>query len=168
MEKWKPIKGYEGIYEVSNLGRVKSLSRKSSRGYRLKEKIILGGTNSSGYTVIVLRKNNTPKSFRLNIIVAVAFLNHNQNKSNLVVDHKNRIRTDNRLDNLRLITNRENTNKKHIISSSKYVGVSKNGNGFISRIIFNKKSIYLGYFKNEIDAHNAYQIKLNEINSKAD
>ncbi len=84
---------------------------------------------------------------------------------NLVVNHKNFIRTDNRLENLEIVTARENTNRKHLKSSSIYTGVcwDKNRKKWFSSIKFLGKDIFLGRFDCELEAKNAYDKKLIEL-----
>ena len=90
-EIWREIKGYEGLYQVSNLGRVKSLEREivysDGRVYKYKSLIIKPSFNKrTGYYSTCLRKNGKPKTFRLNRVVAQAFL---PNPNNLPsVNHK--------------------------------------------------------------------------------
>ena len=158
MEIWKNVLGYEGIYEVSSLGRVKSLKFG-------KERILKPCIDSTGYLCFNLCKKGSRKSIKVHQFVAMAFLNHKPNKYKLVVNHKNFNKTDNRVDNLELITQRQNTNLKHLKSSSQYVGVywSRKTNKWIAQIQVNRKSKYLGAFKNEIDASNAYQNELINI-----
>ena len=65
-EIWKPIEGFEGLYEISNYGRVKSLERKTyhNKGYRqVNERILKGGLNADGYRMVILRKNNKVHDF---------------------------------------------------------------------------------------------------------
>ena len=94
IEEWKPIEGYEGLYEVSNMGRVKSLGNDKSR----KEKILSQYESKSGYLKVTLCKDNKLKPFRVHRLVAKAFI---ENPNNLpTVNHINEIKTDNRLDNL--------------------------------------------------------------------
>jgi hypothetical protein len=83
----------------------------------------------------------------------------------LVVNHKDFNKLNNNLDNLEIITQRQNTNKKHLKSSSQYIGVfwNKQNKKWKSQIRINKKIKYLGYFVNEIDAHNAYQNALTTL-----
>lgn len=100
-EIWKDIKDYEGLYQVSNLGRVKSLERYVScrNGVRIVCERLLKLHTTFGYYLAILSKNCMTKSFRVNRLVAEAF---NPNPNNLPeVDHINRIRTDNRIENLR-------------------------------------------------------------------
>ena len=101
-EIWKDIKGYEGYYQISNMGRVKSLERtvRSGRGcYRtVSEKILKAGDNGHGYLYVILRKDGKDKTCRINRLVAQAFL---ENPDNLPeVNHKNEDKTDNRVENL--------------------------------------------------------------------
>ena len=79
-EIWKDITGYEGIYKVSNLGRVKSLERKvcNSRGYyTIKEKILKPGKDKDGYLRIYLYKDGIDKNMKIHRLVAQAFVKNN-------------------------------------------------------------------------------------------
>lgn len=107
-EIWKPVVGFEGLYEVSNLGRVKSLSRKSKRGNHfitISEKILKFGS-SMGYPFVNLRKGGKVTSIKVHRLVAEAFIPNPENKRE--IDHINTIRTDNRVCNLRWATRSEN------------------------------------------------------------
>lgn len=158
MEIWKAIKGYEGIYEISNLGRVKSFKLGI-------EKLLKPTIGKNGYYTISLCENGIKKTKYIHQLVAIAFLNHIPCGHKLVVDHKNQVRYDCRLENLQIITQRENTDKKHLPSTSKYVGVSwiNNRKKWQSYITINGKVKHLGLFNSEIEAHNAYQSKLNSL-----
>ena len=144
-EIFKDVKGFEGHYQISNLGRVKSLARKGN----LKEKILKGSTIASGYLTVLLYKDGKTKGKYVHQLVAEAFLNHIPNgktSTSTVVNHINFNRADNRLENLELTTMRENTNRKHLKSSSDAVGVSwsKHANKWQSGITINGKVVYLG------------------------
>ena len=95
----------------------------------------------------------------------MAFLNHTPNGNKLVVDHINDDKTDNRLDNLQVVTQRINTCKTQDRYTSNYKGVSlyKRTNKWISKININGKLIHLGYFNCELSAALAYQNKIKEI-----
>lgn len=97
MEKWKAVKGYEGLYEVSNYGRVKSVAHVSC-GRHFKEKILKGGKFSNGYLFACLRKDGSNKNHLVHRLVAVAFLDNPENLPE--VNHKDGNRTNNRLENL--------------------------------------------------------------------
>lgn len=169
MEEWKDVKGYEGFYQVSNKGRVKALSRKvkyKNSFKTLKEKNRKLTVDSRGYLTVNLCREGVAKTAKVHKLVAIAFLNHTPCGYDLVVDHIDFNKTNNNVYNLRLVTARENANMKHLPSSSKYVGVClvKNKNKkWFAYITKGKKRINIGYFKNEYDAHLAYQEKLREI-----
>ena len=107
-EIWKDIKGFEGIYQVSNLGRVKSLERIDALGHRLKEKILKPHPNGNGYYNVGLCKNSVRKFYQVHRLVYEAF--NGQIPEGLQVNHINEIKTDNRLENLNLMTPKENCN----------------------------------------------------------
>jgi hypothetical protein len=108
-EIWKDIKGYEGKYQVSSIGRVKSLQRIStfnnSKG--LKKEIIIKTWNDEGYIRVKLSNNSVEKTYRVHRLVANEFLENPFNKSQ--VNHKNGIKTDNSVENLEWVTNSENS-----------------------------------------------------------
>ena len=103
-EIWKPIKGYEGLYEISNLGRVKSLNYNRTG----KEEILKNAECSNGYLTVGLTKNGKQKLFKIHRLVAEAFIPNPENKP--CIDHINTIKNDNRVENLRWVTNEENNN----------------------------------------------------------
>lgn len=168
-EIFKDIPNYEGLYQVSNLGNVKSLERQCNHwcgGLRfLKERILKKRIDANGYIQVYLSKNGIMKPFKVHQLVAIEFLNHIPCGYELVVNHKNFNKLDNRVENLEIITTRENTNKKHLKSSSKYIGVcwDKQRKKWIASITINGKLKYLGRFINEYDANLAYQNKLKTL-----
>lgn len=103
-EIWKDIPNYEGLYQASNLGRVKSLERP----YRRKEKILKLSISHRGYYIVALSKNSIVKTYRVHRLVWEAF--NGQIPENMQVNHINEIKTDNRLSNLNLMTCKENLN----------------------------------------------------------
>jgi hypothetical protein len=151
MEIWKTIKGFED-YQISNIGNIKSL--KFGRELLLKQ-----NKNTKGYLCVGLQKNNIRFSKRIHQLVAENFLNHKPCGMIKVVDHINNIKTDNSVNNLRIISNRENSSKRLKKYSSIYTGVywHKKAKKWCSIIQINKKNIYLGLFITEIDAYNKYQ-----------
>ncbi len=98
-------------------------------------------------------------------LVAIAFLNHVPNGYEIVVNHKDFNILNNKLSNLELVSQRENANRKHLKSTSKYTGVYwyKRDKKWKSRIQINGKNKNLGTFENEHDAHLAYQKELDKI-----
>lgn len=108
MEYWKDIKGYEGIYQVSNHGRVRSLNRTDSIGRIISGRILSYSLSGSGYRQLALSKNDKVRYFQIHRLVAEAFI---PNPNNLpCVNHKNENKTDNRVENLEWCDKRYNLN----------------------------------------------------------
>lgn len=103
-EIWKDIEGYKGLYLVSNLGNVKSCKRE-------KTKVLSPASDGRGYLCVCLSNYKNPKTLKIHQLVAIAFLGHKRNGHKLVVDHINGVRHDNRLENLQIITHKENIRK---------------------------------------------------------
>lgn len=166
-EIWKDIPNYEGYYQVSNIGRVKSLERKvKGKGERLiSEKILKPYYTGGGYDAVALMKNGIKKTSQIHKLVAIAFLGHKPCGHNQVVDHIDNNKLNNRLDNLQLTTQRHNLSKDRKGGTSKYTGVSwdRNANKWVAKIRLNGKNNHLGLFENEIEASKAYQDRLKII-----
>lgn len=167
-EIWKQIKNYEGFYEVSNLGRIKSVSRtilRKGKWINISERILLQTKDSRGYSKVRLSINSVKTTKRIHVLVAIAFLSHMPDGFKIIVDHKNNIKSDNFLDNLQLITTRQNQSKDKKKGSSKYTGVcfKKNKNTWQAAIRINGKIKHLGYSKSEEEASLLYQNALKQI-----
>lgn len=157
IEVFKDVPNYEGIYQVSNLGNVKSL--------KWKKEIIMKQGISSRYLAVNLRKENISKYVKVHVLVAMAFLDFKPNgKQNFVIDHKNGIKADNRLENLQIISQRENVQKYHK-SRKGQIGADwhEQTKKWRSRIYINKRIVHLGLFEEEKDALKAYEIANKEI-----
>jgi hypothetical protein len=154
MEIWKDVVGYEGLYQVSNLGNIKS--NKCGR-----EKILKQSKNSAGYFSITLYKDKKRDTKFTHILVAMAFLNHTPNRYKIVVDHVDNDRTNNNLLNIRLVTQAENTKNKigktkgHYTSMHSNVFFNKINKRWVSTFVENKTTHYVGTFKTEHEAVNA-------------
>ena len=116
-EIWVDIKGYEGLYQVSNQGRVKRLYKNG------KIRILKPSLDNNGYLYVTLSKNNKPKIFKLHRLIAINFIPNPENKP--CIDHINTIRTDNRVENLRWVTKKENSN-----NPLSKINISKSHTGF--------------------------------------
>jgi len=159
-EIWKDVVGYEGRYFISNTGRLKSIIKN-------KETLIKGSLDSKGYLRYSLswKLKNKCNGYRAHQLVAIVFLGHKLCGMNLIIDHINDIKTDNRVENLQIVTNRFNTFKTQGKYSSQYKGVywNKNSKKWCSSIRINGKPKHLGFFINEHQAHLAYQNALKNI-----
>ena len=100
-DQWKDVKGYEGLYQVSNEGRIKSLKWG-------KEKILKCYKNDFGYMKTVLCKDGKTTTFQVHRLGAEAWIPNLENKP--CIDHINCVRHDNRVENLRWVTQEENVN----------------------------------------------------------
>lgn len=160
-EIWKDVSNYEGLYQISNLGNVKSL-------HFIKERILKFKISEDGYRMVGLSKNGIVKTIMVHKLVAMEFLNHIPKGNILVINHKNFIRQDNELSNLEIITNRKNTDRKHLKHSSIYTGVcwDKSKNKWFSKIYINGKYKNFGYFKDELEASLAYENELINLTQK--
>lgn len=168
-EKWLPVLNYEGVYEVSNNGNVRSLPRKykSKNGVirRVKGSILTPLKRKDNYIEVKLSYNGVGKSRVVHQLVAEAFLGHRPDGTNkLVVNHINFNRSDNRLKNLEVITNRKNSDKAHLPSKVKSVGVSLTKNsGFKASIRIDGDSVNLGVYNTEYKASAAYTKAVNNL-----
>lgn len=153
-EIFKDIVGYEGLYQISNLGRVISFRRTGKRP----NKEIKGGENKSGYRYVILAKDKVNKIYLVHRLLAIAFIPNPNNYP--IINHKDYDVKNNSLDNLEWCTYRHNSqhgfaNKK---TTSKYIGVSYNNktNKWHTAIHKDGKAIYLGQYNNEKIASEVY------------
>ena len=164
-EIWKEVKDYEGMYQDSDLGNVRSLNRVTNNNKRLKGRLLKLVPNTNGYLTVNFCLNGKPKTKKIHQLVAETFLNHTPCGHKAVVDHIDNDKTNNKLENLQVITNRANTSKDRVGGVSKYVGVSFHSrqNKYIAHCYHNGKHVHLGYFTDEIEASEAYNNYLKTI-----
>jgi len=148
MEEWKDIPGYEGYYKVSNLGRVKSLDRIiiTKKGYNLPKKGSLMKPlfdKKNGYMRIRLSKGDC-RMFGVHQLVAMAFLNHIPNGHSSHIDHIDCDKTNNILENIRIVTQRFNTSKERKgIVGVRGVFYRKDNDSYYSRISIKNQNFFL-------------------------
>lgn len=118
-EIWKDIEGYEGFYQVSNMGRIKSLERdivSFHRNGRIMQKsvrhkdetIMIGGLKNTGYKEVILSKNGKKKYYLIHRLVAQEFLENPNNLS--TVNHKDENKQNNCVENLEWLSQKDNNN----------------------------------------------------------
>jgi len=156
-EIWKEIEGYDGDYQISNHGRVKSFKQ------NINGKILKLNSSNTYFEIILSNR----KCFKIHLLVWDHFGDKIRDGRKLQVDHIDENKTNNRIDNLQLLTNRQNTSKGKLKynNSSQYTGVSwsnvcKKWQGLIQ---INGKLKYLGLFESEYEAHLAYKKALKNI-----
>ena len=116
-----------------------------------------------------MNKLGKRETFSVHRLVAICFLNHaGFSDAKLVVDHINNIKTDNRVENLQIITNRENTSKNKTSGTSKYIGVSwySRDSKWQASIRINNKLQSLGRYNCELEASEAYNKALIKLTNK--
>lgn len=157
VEKWADIKGYEGSYQVSNLGGVRSLNKitKTKKGERFYKGKLLKPfiDKKTKYTIYGLSLNGEVTNMRAHVLVAIGFLNHVPSKFNKVVDHIDGNPMNNSLFNLQIISHRENISKSKS-NNLEYTGICYHirHEKYICNIMVNKKMIHLGYFNDKEQA----------------
>lgn len=155
-EKWKDMKDWEGQYQISDFGRVKSLKRTVKRNqscgtYSVKGKILRTHIINT-YPMFSIKGT----MYMVHLVVWDHFSTEKRNGYELMVDHINEDKADCRFINLQLLTQRNNTIKSFIYGGKIYTGVFKKRNKYGSKIMVKGKVTYLGVFNNEQLAHNAY------------
>lgn len=140
------IEGYEHLYEVSNLGNVRS----KRWGKHLKL------TEHQNYIGVTLCNDTKRTTIQVHRLVAGAFLNGYSEKGKKVIHHINHDGTDNRLENLKLVSHRTNCSLRKK-DNGLPTGVEKRRNTYKAGIVMNGKKVYLGSFKTPEEAGNAYQ-----------
>lgn len=167
-EKWVDIECYQGIYQVSDFGRIRSLDRSIKSGDKtLKIKgRVLKPKNRNGYNCVNLSVDGIAKTVNIHRLVANSFVKKELGKNQ--INHINGNKTNNHYTNLEWCTCSENIQHYHTnnYKSSKFIGVyfHKGTQKYAAHIgTGNGKKRHIGLFNNEYDAHVAYQEKLKEM-----
>lgn len=124
IEVWKDVQGYEGYYQVSNLGRVKNLERKIPSGYCMRtipERVLKNNVNEFGYLYVILYKDTKPKKHKIHRLVANAFIDNPESKR--CVNHIDGNKQNNCVENLEWATHSENM--KHASEKNLWVSWNK-------------------------------------------
>ena len=121
-EIWKPIKGYEGYYEASNLGNIRSVDRvilstanilHTEHKQLRRGRVLKQGNGRKGYKIVVLQRDGQKRTMYTHRIIAMTFVENPYNKP--CIDHINGVCTDNRAENLRWCTQKENINNPNTV-----------------------------------------------------
>jgi predicted XRE-type DNA-binding protein len=173
MEIWKDIKGFEGIYQVSNQGKVKSLERKTFNNgtktvNKIKEKILKKPLDKNGYVRYCFFKDNQRFSLIEHRLVAIAFIPNPGNKPQ--INHKDGVKTNNSVNNLEWVTPRENTIHAILNGLSFQVGGEKH---HMSKLTLKQVKEIFEIYKTEkitqkklADIYNVSQSQINRILNK--
>lgn len=170
-EIWKDIVGYEGLYQISSFGRLKTLDRILTRGQFYIGRIIKQMTSKTGYKTNCLWKTGKTKGFQIHRLVALHFIENNNPEEYNIVDHIDENKANNHYSNLRWCTNRMNSQyysagrKDELMSEFTGVSWCERQNQWIARISFKGSNEHLGYFDKEEDARDAY-IKASNMSRK--
>lgn len=164
-EIWKDIPDWEGFYQASNYGRIRSLDREINK-HKLKGRVLVLRPDKDGYLKLNLWRNQIPHYRGSHRLVLSAFLY----KSDLMVDHIDGDVTNNKLENLRYCNARENQTFSNVKKPNKTcasfgVMYRKDNGKFRARISIGGKDITIGHYDNEQDAADAYLKKLKELNN---
>jgi hypothetical protein len=174
-EIWKPVIGYEGIYSVSNIGRVMSMERLSlipkngigATGIRKQKLMKINAPMKKGrqYYYCSLRKNNKNKKHNIHILMWRAFVDPNYEPGYFKIDHIDGKKFHNELTNLQLLTSRENISKGfQQLGRLLPTGVTlAYGGKYVARIRVNKKLIHIGTFLTPLEAEEEYKKFLSKL-----
>lgn len=161
-EIWKDVKGYEGSYQVSDLGRVKSLERlvysPNRRSYLIRERLLKPHLCKS--FLVTLSQDSIKKTISVAQLVAIAFLDHIPCGSEKTIYHLDHDITNNNVSNLEIDTFRRNILKDE---RKGFNGASRVGGMYKASLLFNKSKFYLGLFDTEQQASEIYENAVKSI-----
>lgn len=162
IEEWRDVKEYEGFYKVSNSGIVKGLrriiTRKNGAKQEITEKIITPSMVNSGYLKVMLNRKDKRKGFFVHHLVWDAFGNKERNGRIKQVDHIDNCKTNNHIDNLQVLTARQNVVKNVLRRKPAgwLPGVCDLKTSFTAVIYANRKKHSIGNYKTKEEAYACY------------
>lgn len=160
-ETWLPVQGYETNYEVSSLGRIRSLN--ASRNYQAGH-IMAPSSNRYGYYVVNLRRDGTSHGVSLHRLVAKAFIPNPQQLPQ--VNHKNGVKTDNRVQNLEWVSARQNIRHRFdTLKHSGHVGESHPAHKLTERDVVDIRARYAAGGIRQVDLANQYGVTASAISA---
>lgn len=166
-EVWENIKGYEGLYQVSNIGRVKALRKivhYNNAQRTQEERIMRPEVIKKGYLRVLLCFKGTQKHQQVHRLVYSAF--KGDIPEGILINHKDLDKKNNCIDNLELMTNRQNAHHyRRSVGRSLPLGVSKVRNKYKAVIQINKKAIRLGVYDTPEQAGAVFQKAIIDFNA---
>lgn len=164
--EWRPVKGFEGLYEVNNTAQIRTVERtlitKNGNRRTIPSKLHKPSTNVHGYHYVKLIKDGKQKNMLNHRAVMEAFVPNPENKP--FIDHINTIKTDNRLENLRWVTSYENSHNpitiQHIKDTctpqeiSRQIQVKKENGSWNAKRVFQytKEGVFVAEYASQSDA----------------
>ena len=161
-EIWKDIRGYEGIYQISNLGKVKSIGRNEQ--YEVngkiinrvrKEKILSKCIDNQGYVIVALSLNRKIKYYKVHRLVATYFVSNTENKN--IINHIDGDKTNNIYTNLEWCTIKENTVHAYKNNLIKH---------YTRKIMCVEDNIYFGSVDEGVLFYNTQRLNMNAVLNK--
>ena len=167
-EIYKDIPDYNGVYQVSNFGNVRSKNRqiKGAYGkYVKKGRVLKQGINAQDFLKVNLHKDGIAETRLVHTLVGEAFLGHIKTGHGARVIHINRDKWNNNVENLKVVSNLDSIYTTRKGTSSKYVGVcfDKYANNWKASLYYEGKQRTVGMYKTEHEAMKGYQAKLQEV-----
>jgi hypothetical protein len=169
LEEWRPVKNYEGLYEVSCLGNIRSLDRpvhhwRGGKSFII-GKILKRNLDQNGYAIVHLSKNNQAKLCKIHLLVWDVFGNKPRDGIKIQVDHIDNDKNNCQIDNLQLLNSRQNCSKDQKSKCGNPTGVQLLSNGrFKARAVINGIETHLGTFASANEASFKYQQTINNLN----
>jgi len=145
IELWEDVPGYDGLYKISNQGRMKSFKTTNSK-IPSAGRILSPRVDTAGYQMATLSKNNIQKNFLIHRMVAMIFIQNPEEKP--IVDHIDGTKLNNHVENLKWSTLSENTmnQKLHSNNTSGFRGVHRNGARWAASVTLHGVLTHLGTF----------------------